>query len=244
MVALAIGGREQLAGIRPRAPRRLAVVHDRDAPAFPRPWVRGHGAVLHHRRGRVRGDRELEGLPGDSRSRALRRRLAAGLSGQRACPRRLPALAPQDDRAVRGRSATHGPTPSIFLIDAPTADVSATAIRAAVARAASRSRAWCRRRCSQHIEQHALYSARHLPANAAPTRIERPRQAGCMAKTDKRRKPVRLPEQVVHARSRRRRQEGDGPRRARPSQGRRVHGLLRASARAATRGRSAPSPTR
>ena len=41
MVALAIGGRERLARVRPRARRRLAVVHDRHAPALPRARVRG-----------------------------------------------------------------------------------------------------------------------------------------------------------------------------------------------------------
>ena len=59
---------------------------------------------------------------------------------------------------------------------------------------ASRSPGWCRRRFSQHIEQHALYSAHQFrTANAEPMRIEHPRQAGCMAKTDKRRKSARLP---------------------------------------------------
>ena len=41
--------------------------------------------------------------------------------------------------------------PLIILIDAPTADVSSTAIRAAAGRAANRSPGWCRRACSNTL---------------------------------------------------------------------------------------------
>src|SRR5437899_6126467 len=64
--------------------------------------------------------------------------------------------------------------------------------------AANRSRAWSRRWCV-NILSATHFTRRRLQENSVPISIARPRQAGCMAKTDKRRKQVRLPGQVVHA---------------------------------------------
>ena len=47
-------------------------------------------------------------------------------------------------------------TPSIFLIDSPTADVSSTAIRASLAEGLAQPGA-LDARVQQHIEQHGLY---------------------------------------------------------------------------------------
>lgn len=72
---------------------------------------------------------------------------------------RLPSLASRmtgPSEAARG-SAT-SPTPSIFLIDAPTADVSATAIRVRAGRGEPIA-GLVPPAVRQHIEQHALYSA-------------------------------------------------------------------------------------
>jgi nicotinate-nucleotide adenylyltransferase len=71
-------------------------------------------------------------------------------------PDRLPSLAPRMTRATRATSATAGTV--IFLIDAPTADVSSTAIRQR--RAAGRSIAGLvPPLVEQHIERHGLYAA-------------------------------------------------------------------------------------
>ena len=74
-------------------------------------------------------------------------------------PGRVPSLAPR--MTVLSAAApgyAPGPTASIFLIDAPTADVSATAIRARSARGESIA-GLVPPAVRQHIEQHALYSA-------------------------------------------------------------------------------------
>src|SRR5207248_2430823 len=56
---------------------------------------------------------------------------------------------------------------------------------------ANRLRVWCRRQFV-NILSGMHFTQRHVQET-------RPRQAGCMAKTDKRRKSIRLPEQVLHA---------------------------------------------
>ncbi len=66
----------------------------------------------------------------------------------------LPALAPRMVDAVAGMSLPA--KPAIFLIDAPTADVSSTALRAALSRGENLD-GLVDPRVQQHIEQHGLY---------------------------------------------------------------------------------------
>lgn len=73
--------------------------------------------------------------------------------------RRLPSLADRMTTAADGRSS-----PMIFLIDAPTADVSATAIRARRARGESIA-GLVPAPVQQHIEQHGLYEATPVTSN-------------------------------------------------------------------------------
>jgi nicotinate-nucleotide adenylyltransferase len=73
-------------------------------------------------------------------------------------PVRLPAL---ECRMAAGTDVASRPGPSIFLIDAPTADVSSTAIRRSLAEGASIA-GLVPAAVQQHIEQHALYSASPL----------------------------------------------------------------------------------
>src|SRR5438034_335201 len=63
------------------------------------------------------------------------------------------------------------------------------------------NRSWIlfRRRSVNILSGMPFTRRNRLLENPAPTRIGRPRQAGCMAKTDKRRQQIRLPEQVTHA---------------------------------------------
>jgi nicotinate-nucleotide adenylyltransferase len=67
---------------------------------------------------------------------------------------RLPAQASRMVRASRGMAIPT--TPSIILIDAPTSDVSSTALRSRLARGASID-GMVDPRVQQHIEQHGLY---------------------------------------------------------------------------------------
>ena len=88
-------------------------------------------------------------------------------------PARLPALA----RRMTGPSeAARRTTPSIFLIDAPTANVSATAIRQRSARGESIVDL-VPPAVGQHIERHALYST-ILTAGDLGTDTHRPPTAG------------------------------------------------------------------
>ena len=81
--------------------------------------------------------------------------------------RRVPALAPRMI-AVSHVAVASGAT-SIFLIDAPTADVSSTAIRSR--RAAGQSIAGLvPPAVRQHIEQHGLYTNMPQDASANPVR--------------------------------------------------------------------------
>lgn len=78
----------------------------------------------------------------------------------------LPALLPTLARRMTGPSdAATKVAPSIFLIDAPTADVSATAIRQRCAIAASIAGLVPPAVC-QHIERHALYSTASMTGEA------------------------------------------------------------------------------
>ena len=110
------------------------------------------------------------------------------------------------DGAPARRRRPPRPNPLIILIDAPTADVSSTAIRER--RAAGESIAGLvTPGVEQHIEQHGLYAALLPAASGIPwtpaddETIRRPmrRQAGCMAKTEKRRKVAPLPRQIETA---------------------------------------------
>src|SRR5262245_37895502 len=63
---------------------------------------------------------------------------------------------------------------------------------------ARRSRGWCRRRSSITLNS-TDFTRRRRPRGARPTRRPRHRQAGCTAKTEKRRKAIHLPEQIDRA---------------------------------------------
>ena len=80
----------------------------------------------------------------------------------------------------------------------------------------------------QHIEQHGLYTSTTPGTTRGGRAAGRARQAGCMAKTEKRRKAARASRsRSTRAVRRGRRQEGDRPRRARPAEGGGLHRLLR-----------------
>ena len=92
----------------------------------------------------------VEGLPEHPRRRAFRRGLAARRCRCAQVPERLPHLARADGdhaRSTRWRSAI----PLIILIDAPTADVSSTAIRRAPGGGRIDRRAWSGRACSNTL---------------------------------------------------------------------------------------------
>src|SRR2546425_7650132 len=65
----------------------------------------------------------------------------------------------------------------------------------AAARAASRLRAWCRKRSSNTLSNTDFTHPR-CRDDAPTTSVRRRRQAGCMAKTERRRKAERLPKQI------------------------------------------------
>lgn len=85
-----------------------------------------------------------------------------------ALPQRLPALAPRMTTADRV-----GGAPSLILIDAPTADVSSTAIRARRAAGAPITRL-VPPGVAEHIERHRLYAA---PESAAGSSLDITHQA-------------------------------------------------------------------
>ena len=141
-------------------------------------------AVLHHRRRRVRRDRDVARLPAHARPRAFRRRLAARADRSPTCRERLPALA-----ATHGRPPTRRtqPTPStsIILIDAPTADVSSTAIRRRRRSGESIDGLVPIRACSNTLSS-TDFTRSPTPGRRRASDAHDPRQAGCMAKTEKR----------------------------------------------------------
>ena len=158
MVALAVSGRARLAGVGSRTSRATAPSYT--FATLQRFHERGYGAdrtVLRHRRRRVCA----RSTPGRTTraildARTFRGRVAARSSGRAICPQRLPQLASRMVRPPIVDGA--GTKPLIFLIDAPTADVSSTAIR--------RLRAEGRPitglvdlGVEQHIEQHGLYTS-------------------------------------------------------------------------------------
>ena len=115
-------------------------------------------------------------------------------------PRRLPLLASRMARPPLDPLSQIEPL--IFLIDAPTADVSSTAIRRRLAAGESIA-GLVPPGVQQHIEQHGLYTSMTPGRRGVDSARGCRRQAGCMAKTDKRKKIPRLPHKSI-ARSRRR----------------------------------------
>ena len=81
-----------------------------------------------------------------------------GLPGRASCRERLPRLAARMVTDPPSTSRSADAIPLIILIDAPTADVSSTAIRAAPARPAIDRRTGPAA-VQQHIEQHGLYTS-------------------------------------------------------------------------------------
>ena len=173
---------------------------------------------------------ELAGLPADSRRRALRRRLAAAARRLTTLP---PAAAGAGGTDGRRRRSTTSRTidPLIILIDAPTADVSSTAIREPAGRGELDRRAWCRHTCS-NILSSTDFTRRTTWATAAMDDPRIPRQAGCMAKTETKtasEEPERLPAQIALAHRRGGRQAGEESRRARPAKDGGLHRFLHRS---------------
>ena len=114
----------------------------------------------------------------------------------------------------------------------------------AAARRANRSPGWCLPACSNTLSSTDFTrrrrrddAARDAPPDIRGRQVAWPR----LRSAGKRRASSRSRSSAAIAR--RRRQEGDRPRRARPAEGRRVHRLLRDLLGHATRGRSARSPT-
>ena len=130
--------------------RTLQRFHERGLPA--------DGAVLRHRRRRVSRRSDVEGLsehPGARRtSRSCR---GPGIPVRASCRSGCRTLAARM-RDEPDRRASSSRDPIDILIDAPTADVSSTAIRQRRAAGASIP-GWSLPRVQQHIEQHGLYTS-------------------------------------------------------------------------------------
>lgn len=94
-------------------------------------------------------------------------------------PERLPQLSsrmmtlPSEARSSPRQSSGQAPSPSIILIDAPTANVSSTAIRERLAVGASIA-GLVPARVQQHIEQHGLYTSTTRSRGAIDARAETP----------------------------------------------------------------------
>ena len=195
---------------------------------------------LHHRRRRVRGNCDLEPLSRGARPGALRRRLAAGPSRSARCRRGCrgsrrrhaqPAATLGDDRRAGSRV--------IFLVDAPTPDVSSTDVRRRLAAGAVDRRA--RARAVEHLH-------RSTPALRAPARRDgSANHLHDQNRTDEDAPAQRQPEEADR-RSRRARCAPRSTRRRRTSwcstcATRRRSPTSSCCARARTRGRSRRSPT-
>ena len=186
---------------------------------------RAVGAVLRHRRRRVRRDRNVARLS----RRSSTRRISRSSRGPGLPVERAAAAAAASSRRAWCRSPVDAVAqldPLIILIDAPTADVSSTAIRERLRARANRSPGWCRRACSNTLSS-TDFTRRRRRDGARSDAPRHPRQAGCMAKTEKRRKTRRGSRADRSGDRRGRRQEGGRPRGARPAQGGRLHRLLR-----------------
>ena len=225
MVALAVAGRAGWRAsdleLRHDAPSYTSATLD----AVPRARLRAVAAVLHHRRRRVRRNRDLAATIRPSSTRALRRRLAAGLPGRASCRSGCRACA---DRMVRP------PLDAIAQID-PSIISDRRADRRRVIHCDPRSAARSGESIAglvppavqQHIEQHGLYTST-TPGRRGDRRA---RDAGgrqvAWPRLSKRRKTdaasaSRSSARFAPPRTRRRR-----PRRARPAEGGRLHRLLR-----------------
>ena len=228
MVALAVAGRAGWRASDLELRDDVAVVHVGDAAAVSRARLRAVRAVLRDRRRCVRRDRDAGGTTRrfstartspSSRGPGIRVERHARTGCRRSRTRMVRAAARRHQRTS---------TRSIILIDAPTADVSSTAIRDRRARRRIDRRAGARSRCGNTLNS-TDFTRRTSPGRrgqrrARPTR----RQAGCMAKTEQ--APQAASASARRSSSRVRAAEdkkADRPRRARSAQGRRVHRLLR-----------------
>ena len=222
MVALAVAGRRRLARLGPRAAAATAPsLHVDTLQRFHERGYRAVRAVLHHRRRRVRRNRAPgSDYPDDPRPRAFRGRVAARHSPVRLCRsgcRSWPSrMAPPAARSTRDDR------PVIFLIDAPTADVSSTAIRQRVRSGRVDRRPGAAARRSNTLSSTDFTRRRRRAARRATTRRsvaagrlhgQRLRNA---AKTTRASEPDRSRRSTPPTTRRRR------PRRARPAEGRRA----------------------
>ena len=127
----------------------------------------GIADLLHHRRRRVRGDRDLEPVSAGPRDGALRRGLTARPSGDgapgedcptlaaRMVPPAAPASTPDDGPAQAGDVADN--RLKVLLVDAPTPDVSSTEVRRRLAAGQSIADL-VPADVETYIGQHGLYS--------------------------------------------------------------------------------------
>ena len=200
-----------------RIARRGAIVHLGYAGAIARRGFRRHRTVLHRRRRRLCRDPTWKNYPS---LLDLAHFIVVSRPGVPVAE--LPArLGTTYARASASAEAAADKT-MIFLIDAMTADVSSTAIRRCRAQGESIA-GMVPPAVQQHIEQHALYEDDDDHDGDRYRGDRRARQAGCMAKTEKRRKPQRIPREVATGDRGGRRQESG--RRARCSTCGRRRGL-------------------
>ena len=200
-------------------------------------------AVLRHRRRRVRRDRDAGRTTRRSSTRAHFAVVSRpGLSGRRAAATgcrswRRRMVRPPLDAIGADRSVDHfdrrADRRCVIDCDPP-----------APRRAASRSRASCRRRVQQHIEQHGLYTSTtpgrrgsDAPADAGGRQVAWPRLRSAARRRAFRRRSSARSRAAEDKKARR-------SRRARSAEGGGVHRLLRDLLGHATRGRFARSPTR
>ena len=148
MVSLADPRSPRLARRRSRAAARRAVVHLAHAGSVSRARLPVVGAVLRHRRRRVRRDRELARLPEDSGRGALRRRLAPGVVGEGAAA--AAAAAGGSDGAAADRRGRADRSVDYSDRRADRRRVIHCDPRAARGRRRT-SPGWCRRTCSNTL---------------------------------------------------------------------------------------------
>ena len=130
------------------------------ADTLERQHARGLAAIadfLHYRRRRVRGYRDLEALSRGPRPRELHRRLAARAPHRRAAVAAAGARGSDAAVAAGLRTGAGGGDPLIYLLQAPTPEVSSTAVRDRLRRGEGIS-GMVPRLVETHILQHRLYS--------------------------------------------------------------------------------------
>ena len=226
------GRRARLRGGRHRAARARAIVHGGDAGSgFTRAGYTRIAAFLHHGRRRLRRNCNLARLSARSSTLAHFVVVSTGQGRSVTSMRERPAGARGDGcgtsaklmDACRSKSGR----PSIFLVNAPTPNVSSTRDPRALAAARQPINGLVPPAVERHIDRHALYAPMR---GASPAAAHSGRRACCMSKSISRRAtPHRagLPAQVLAAVTRRSRQEGRETHRAGPPEGGRVHRLLR-----------------